>query len=115
MRHWKALDPWRRRLALAAAGTPVLTFLILLFGRMLFNGTIHPLTPDLLYYFCLPAAGLLLGIADLLLTWTGHGPKKGGWTALLALSLLPSMILLGIEVCAFLLDLFVPGWFPSQR
>ncbi len=111
MRHWKALGRWRRRFYLAAAGVPLLGFGLYFAASALYSGRLPQLSPRLAALCLLPAAALLLGLLNLLLVWTGHGPKKDGWNALLALSLLPSLIFLGIALLAATL----PLWFPGQR
>ncbi len=112
MKHWKALSPGRRHLALAAVGTPLLGFLLVFGTSFLLNGRrLPPLSPGLAAICLLPAAALLLGIINLLLIWTGHDPKKDGWDSLLILSLLPSLLFVGFG----LLVLTLPLWFPRQR
>ena len=111
MRHWKALSRWRRRFYLAVAGVPLLGFGLYFAASILYSGRLPQLSSRLAVLCLFPAAALLLGFLNLLLVWTGHEPKKDGWNALLALSLLPSLIFLGIA----LLVVTLPLWFPGQR
>ncbi len=50
-----------------------------------------------------PIPGFLLGMVNLVLIWAGHPPKGKAdlWDALLLVSLLPDLALLGLDLLAF--------------
>lgn len=119
MKNWKALSGDRRLFYSLVFLLPLAGWLLWLL--LILHNHVKPsylFSPDMLglaLYFCLPSAlSLLAGAVNLLLALTGRlpGRKIDLWHALLALSLLPSVLLLGFMLLTWLLGLFfyVFGW-----
>ncbi len=113
MTHWKALSGDRRLfyvlvLLLPLAGW-LLWLLLILHNHVKLSYLFSPDMLSLALYFYLPSAlSLLAGAVNLLLALTGRlpGRKIDLWHALLALSLLPSVLLLGFMLLTWLWALF---------
>ncbi len=113
MKNWKALSGDRRLfyvlvLLLPLAGW-LLWLLLILHNHVKLSYLFSPDMLSLALYFYLPSAlSLLAGAVNLLLAFTGRLPGRniGLWHALLALSLLPSVLLLGFMLLTWLWALF---------
>ncbi len=113
MKNWKALSGDRRLfyvlvLLLPLAGW-LLWLLLILHNHVKLRYLLSPDMLSLALYFYLPSAlSLLAGAVNLLLALTRRlpGRKIGLWHALLALSLLPSVLLLGFMLLTWLWALF---------
>ena len=98
MKRWRALGWDKKLLYLLTPGAPLAALLL----PLMMNGW----SLELLGWFlpALIAPGLLLGTANLLLVFAGRWPGKCRDTihALMAVTLLPSLVLLGFELFLFL-------------
>ena len=92
MKRWREVDPGRKALYLAAVLLPLAG--LILYGIVC--GVFDPAGPPLLFW-SLPLCGLLLGLANLVLIWSGHPPRENRllWDGLLTVSLIPDLGLLG--------------------
>lgn len=112
MKNWKALSGDRRLFyslvfLLPLAGW-LLWLLLILHNHVKLRDLLDMLS--LALYFYLPSAlSLLAGAVNLLLALTGHlpGRKIDLWHALLALSLLPSVLLQGFMLLTWLWGLVI--------
>jgi len=119
VKNWKALSGDRRLFyslvfLLPLAGW-LLWLLLILHNHVKLSYLFSPDMLSFALYFCLPLAlSLLAGAVNLLLALTGRlpGRKIDLWHALLALTLLPSVLLLGFMLLVWLwvLVLMIGNW-----
>ena len=94
MEHFRALGRARRALYIAAALLPIISL-------GLYFAVCGLPVPGVAWVFLVPPApGFLLGAANLALILTGHPPRENRalWEALLLLSLLAALALLGFDL-----------------
>ena len=117
MKTWRSLGGGRKAFYLLTPGLPLLGF-VLLFALPGFDFGAPGTGGFWGFILALPLLGFLLGAANLLLIFLGHPPEENIdlWHALMAASLVPSLVLLGVEAFMLLaLGMMKAGTWPAPQ